>query len=387
MSNRQLSRELAGALEARFNVAHAIPVSRAALGLVAVLRCWRQAHAACGVAVGGAVCHEVVLAVLAAGCEPVFCDVEPLDGLVPEAEWVKARSRGAKVALMVHLYGNPARAAPVRAVFCAPDCLVIDDAAQALGSDGEDGAAGTLGDVGLLSFGPTKQISTGNAALLVRDGAWARRIEQSLEQSVAQPQAVRDTLNAEFRRRLEMARARLRTSGDAAASEFAGLLEGLQPVVDVPYSAACEAATLQALEGYAAAAGARVEKRELWLRELAGTGLRPVGMGQGCVPWRYACRLPGLSWSEQHRISTELRACGMHVSNWYLPAHWFVGQPAGTLPGVEQLAREVFQFWLDDATTTEAIVRDSAIVRQQMAGLHPGMPAGSAAREPSAHEG
>jgi hypothetical protein len=58
----------------------------------------------------------------------------------------------------------------------------------------------------------------------------------------------------------------------------------------------------------------------------------------------------------------------MHVSNWYLPALWFVGQPAGTLPGVERLAREVFQFWLDDAATAESIVRQADAVRQVVDG-------------------
>lgn len=318
-------------------------------------------------ALPSAVCHEVVVAVLAARCEPVFCDVDPSDGLVQDSEWSRARSLGADVAIVVHLYGNPACLAAVRGIFPAQDCLLIDDAAQALGSCYEGRMAGTAGDVGLLSFGPTKHIATGNAALLFRDTALGQDVAARLSAQSTQPVSVRGALASAFRTRLEMARARVRDSGDNSAGAFAGLLEGLAPLLAVPYSPQAGIATVDALAHYAEAAQNRVAKKDLWALGLAGTGLQPVGMGKGCVPWRYACRLPGLSWSEQHRIAEALRAEGMHVSNWYLPAHWFLGPSAPPLPGVETLAREVFQFWLDEHTAREAIERDSAIVRRVLA--------------------
>jgi hypothetical protein len=359
--------QLTRALEHRFGIARAVAVGRAALGLTAVLECWRQRRQVCRVALPAAICHEVVVAVLVAGCEPLFCDVSPSDGLVLDSEWRRVRSLGAEVAVVVHLYGNPAAMRPVRAQFSGPDCLVIDDAAQALGASSADGIAGAAGDVGLLSFGPTKQISTGNAALLFTDAAFAEAVGATLCRIVAQPQPLRDSLASAFRARLESARARLRSVGDAAAGGFLGLLEEMHPVLCVPFSSEHEAATVRALDGYAGAAADRIAKMELWSRGLEGTGLLPVGMGRGCVPWRYTCRLPGLTWSGQHRIAADLRAAGMHVSNWYLPAHWFVGMPSGALAGVETLAREVFQFWIDGNTTAETIARECTMVRQRMA--------------------
>jgi hypothetical protein len=73
---------------------------------------------------------------------------------------------------------------------------------------------------------------------------------------------------------------------------------------------------------------------------------------------------------EQHRLTAVLRACGMHVSNWYLPAHWFAGTGGAGLPGVERLSREVFQFWLDQATTHESIVQQAEAVRHAMTSVH-----------------
>jgi hypothetical protein len=351
-------------LERRFTIERALLAGRAALGLSVLLECWRDRCGHCRVALPAAICHEVVLAVIAAGCEPIFCDVDPLDGLVKESEWLRTRSLGADAAIVVHLYGNPASVGTVRKIFPAPNCLLIDDAAQALGSSGEACMAGCGGDVGLLSFGATKHISTGNAALLFRSAELADEVGARLSSKAPQPRSVRAPLAAAFRVRLEIARGRLRAFGDASADAFVGLLEGLEPLLAVPFSSEAEMATVRALSGYTEAARLRVAKSDLWASGLAGTGLQPVGMGRGCIPWRYTCRLPGLNWLEQHRIAETLRAAGMHVSNWYLPAHWFLGQSARPLPGVQALAREVFQFWIDEGTTPELIEHWSAIVRR-----------------------
>lgn len=358
------SDKLMRALEARFSVPRAIPASRAALGVLAVLQCWRRQRDGCRVALPGAICHEVVLAVLAAGCEPVFCDVDVADGLVTEAEWRKARALGADVAIVVHLYGNPARISHVRSIFPAPDCLVIDDAAQALGSFSRDGLAGGMGDVGLLSFGLTKQLPLGNAAMLFHKAEFAAEVGAMLDNISPVDEAVRATLATTFRSRLDLVRARLRVEGDQAVQGFAGLLDGMDAVLFAPFSIGGEDRVLRALGDYAAASKARLAKAGLWSACLVDTGFEPVGMGPGCVPWRYACRLPGIDWATQHRLAEAMRVTGMHVSTWYLPAHWFLGQGAGTLPGVETLAREVFQFWVSDETTQESILKSAAVVRQ-----------------------
>ncbi len=357
---------LSRVLERQFKVERVLCASRAALGLSVILECWRERRGVCRVALPAAICHEVVVAVLAARCEPIFCDIDPSDGLVCESEWSRARSLGADVAIVVHLYGNPASLGAVRKIFPAPNCLLIDDAAQALGSSYEACMAGGGGDVGLLSFGATKHISTGNAALLFRSAEMAEQVGARLSRKVPQPQSGRSALVSAFRTRLGIARAHQRASDDNSASAFSGLLEGLEPVLAVPFSSEAESATLRALAGYEKAAQERVAKKELWSRGLAGTGLIPVGMGTGCVPWRYTCRLPQISWSKQHQFAEALRKAGVHVSNWYLPGHWFLGQSAGALPGVETLAREVYQFWLDEDTTPEAIESHSAMASRVM---------------------
>jgi hypothetical protein len=358
--------ELSRVLAHQFMAERVLSVSRAALGLTVLLECWRNRRGVCRVALPAAVCHEVVVSVVAAGCEPVFCDVDPSDGLVTESEWVRARARGANAAIVVHLYGNPASTELARSIFPASDCLLIDDAAQALGSSFGASLAGGGGDVGLLSFGATKHIATGNAALLFKSAEFAEEVSARLQSKSPQPSAVRDALTSAFRVRLDIARAALRESSGTATELFRGLLEGLEPVLAAPLSPTAEMATVRRLATYAEAAKARIAKKELWSAGLAATGLKSVGMGRGCVPWRYTCRLPGASWSEQHRIAERIRGVGIHVSNWYIPAHWFLGGRAQSLPGVETLGREVFQFWLDDGTAAAAIEQDCIEIRRIM---------------------
>lgn len=349
-------------LESTFEASRAVIVNRCALGLVAVLRCWRHARPKGRVAVGGAICHDVVVAVRAAGCDIVFCDVDIETGLVTQSEWERARAAGADVAVVVHLYGNPARVAPVRALFPAPDCLVIDDAAQALGTESRDGRAGAKGDVGLLSFTRSKHLPLGNAALLFADRRFCAEVESLLSTYEPQAAELRDRLVASFRSRLEHARARLCEEGEQGWRAFQGMLEGMEPLLFTARSPDGAPVLLRALREFPLAATARIAKAALWESSLSGTGLKSVGMGPGCVPWRYVCRLPGLRWGEQRELSDAMRSAGMEVSNWYLPAHWFLGHPAGTLPDVERLSREVFEFWVDESVTPDSIVRNSQAI-------------------------
>lgn len=357
---------LSGVLERWFGVERAVLVGRAALGLRTALGVWRAARGKYRVAIPGAICHEVLLAVLAADCEPIFCDVDVADGLVPDAEWMRARTLGADAAIVAHLYGNPARTHGVRSIFPAPDCLIIDDAAQALGSYSQDGLCGSLGDIGLLSFGHSKQISIGNGAILMRDQDFATEIEASLPTTVTMPQESRLELQKVFRSKLDAAREQLIATEEPDSRGFTGLLAGTDWMLNVPFDNTLTEAILDAIREYPKNALARIEKARIWRSCLEGKGMVPVGMGPGCVPWRFVCRVPGIDWRTQSLLAEAIRKRGIHVSTWYLPAHWFIGQGTGTLPGVEKLSREVFEFWLDGDVTEQSIADSAQIIRREL---------------------
>jgi dTDP-4-amino-4,6-dideoxygalactose transaminase len=130
------------------------------------------------------------------GARPLFCDIDPVTfNIAPQAVRtliaercevqggvLRNRSTGGRIkALMpVHLYGQVAEMDPLMALADQHHLRVIEDAAQAIGA--EDGAgrrAGSIGDVGCLSFFPTKNLGAfGDAGMCVTsDAALAERLE------------------------------------------------------------------------------------------------------------------------------------------------------------------------------------------------------------------
>ncbi|WP_090130110.1 DegT/DnrJ/EryC1/StrS family aminotransferase [Limnohabitans sp. Rim11] len=350
-------------LERDFNAPYSMPVSRAALGLMAVLRTWVSLGNVGRVALSANVCHDVIAAIIGAGCEPFFCDIDLLDGNVLESEWARAQISGATVALVVHAYGNPVDLSVVRRYFTTENSLVIDDAAQALGSRNEFGIVGGQGDVGLISFGKSKHIEVGGAAVLFKNAVFANNVAATLQSFEILPDDHRRAIYFNFRSRFDAARESLRGGSNVVPVAFAGLLNGYAPYLQLDFPAGASYAAYVALENYPKSIELRLQKVALWNAELVGSRFIPVGMSTGSVPWRFTCRLPGLTWADQYRLAEMMRERGVNVSHWYLPGHWYCESKHPSMPAAERLAQEVFQFWIDDNTSFEDIEFGAKVVK------------------------
>jgi dTDP-4-amino-4,6-dideoxygalactose transaminase len=130
------------------------------------------------------------------GARPVFCDIEPRSfNISPSAVGrfideqcetrdgvlVNRRTGGKVKALMpVHLYGQVADMDPLMALARRHGLKVIEDAAQAIGAaDAAGRRACSFGDIGCLSFFPTKNLGAfGDAGMCTaNDAALAERLD------------------------------------------------------------------------------------------------------------------------------------------------------------------------------------------------------------------
>ena len=107
------------------------------------------------------------------GANPVFIDSEITTwNMCPVAleEAIKdqiVQGKKPKAIIVVHLYGMPAKIAEICTIANEYDILLIEDAAEALGSTYEGKKCGTFGDFGILSFNGNKIITTSGGGALV----------------------------------------------------------------------------------------------------------------------------------------------------------------------------------------------------------------------------
>lgn len=108
------------------------------------------------------------------GATPVFIDSEEdtwnMDpALLEEAikDRIAKTGKKPKAILPVHLYGMPARIDEICAIASKYDIPVLEDAAEALGSEFKGQKCGTFGTFGVLSFNGNKMITTSGGGALV----------------------------------------------------------------------------------------------------------------------------------------------------------------------------------------------------------------------------
>ena len=96
--------------------------------------------------------------IVRAGATPVFVDIDPKTyNIDPDLIEEKITS-GTKAILPVHLFGQAADMGRIMEIADKHGLKVIEDAAQALGCEYQGRPGGGIGDVGCISFFPTKNL-------------------------------------------------------------------------------------------------------------------------------------------------------------------------------------------------------------------------------------
>lgn len=249
-------------------------------------------------------------AVLAAGLEPVFCDVDPGSMCIdPEA----ARSLiepGTAAILAVHAHGNPADMVALESIASSAGIALLSDAAPAFGATIDGRSVGSFGDVAVFSFSGTKVLTAGEGGMIC----------------CADPE-----LAAGLRR---LGRYGL---GDDYVCQGVGLNAKLG---ELP--AALAMLGLPRLDGWLARRARAVELLRRGLEGIAGLRLQRPYPGSRSTWTDFAVTFPSVEVAR--RVVEVTDAYGIDTRPYYRPLHLmlpFAGCPRGPLEHTDDLADRV----------------------------------------------
>jgi len=113
------------------------------------------------------------------GAKPVFVDIDPVTFNLNPSLLEAAITPKTRAIMPVHLFGLPADMDPILAIARAHNLVIIEDAAQAIGSRYAGRFTGTFGEYGCFSFFPSKNLGgAGDGGMITtNDPAIAERLQ------------------------------------------------------------------------------------------------------------------------------------------------------------------------------------------------------------------
>jgi dTDP-4-amino-4,6-dideoxygalactose transaminase len=295
-------------------------------------------------------CATPANAALLAGVAPRFADVDPSTGM-PTLESIQQRWTPQTCAVVfIHLFGQTADLRAVAEWCRSKNILLIEDVAQALGARLPDGsAAGSVGDLSVYSFNPTKILECGGGALLILSQKLVPMCAELAESDPLPPQiddGLARTLALSYRNLHHSLVGLLRTR---AVDEVSSAFLKLQPAFRALY--------LRRMKNPAALVGAwaqlqhvlqhRCRNAQQYEEVLAqGNWERMSQWQQSGVCWRYSLlvNFP----DKLVDFSEAVRRDGFHVSNLYWPVNDFF-RPGDACPNADQFARRIVNLWVDQS--------------------------------------
>jgi dTDP-4-amino-4,6-dideoxygalactose transaminase len=150
------------------------------------------------------------------GARPVFCDIDPVtfnlsaaavqtfidDHCAVQGDRLINRTTGGRIKalLPVHLYGQAADMDPLMAIARLHGLKVIEDAAQAIGTEYKGVRVGSIGDIGCFSFFPSKNLGAfGDAGLCTTNDAQLAESMRVLRVHGGKPKYFHAVIGGNFR--------------------------------------------------------------------------------------------------------------------------------------------------------------------------------------------
>lgn len=110
---------------------------------------------------------STVSAVVMCGATPIFADISEDSFNINPDSILDKLTHNTKAVIIVHLNGIPVDLSEINWILYDDGIATIEDACQALGAEIYDDKAGTIWDIGVYSFYPSKIITTGEGGMIV----------------------------------------------------------------------------------------------------------------------------------------------------------------------------------------------------------------------------
>jgi perosamine synthetase len=121
-----------------------------------------------------------VNAFLYEGCTPVFVDIEPDTKNLDPADLERKISPRSKAVMVVDVFGHPADWDEILRIANKHELKVIDDSCEAIGAEYKNVKVGQFGDAAAFSFYPNKQMTLGEAGVVVTNNDQIASLTRSM---------------------------------------------------------------------------------------------------------------------------------------------------------------------------------------------------------------
>src|SRR5713101_4194442 len=267
------------------------------------------------------------------GATPVFTDILPDTFNMDPAQIESRITPRTRAIVPVHLFGQPADMDPILEIARRRGLPLIEDNAQAIGATYKGRKAGTMGDLGSISFFPTKNLGAyGDGGMVV-------------------------TNSELLATRLRSLRAHGSTKNKYLSDE-----QGWNSRLD-ELQAAILRVKLRHLDAWKAGRQAHAARYNGLLGGVDGVVTPRIAPGCDHVYHQYTIRVP-----RRDAVQKALAAGGIASTVYYpIPLHQqpmyaSLGYRAGAFPGAEQAAREVLSLPVYPELSPEQIERVAAAV-------------------------
>lgn len=324
-------------------------VGRAAWSIFALLRLYKKEKKQT-IVMPSFVCQSVIAAAVKANWCIKFLDIQIENGQISNKDYLMEINENIDAILFVHLLGNKNNIKDLQKKCNEKNILFIEDSAQYCSyNDNQENFDNSY--VRLLSFGHSKIVDVGAGSLILSDDqSLIGEIEKLYKSYTFQEKKITDNFAKKFRSNFYNLKNTLPINFQNKF-EFKALLDLYTPLIDTKTE--LKESTKENIIQKINNLDKNIERRrgnwQKYKSSFFNLPLIPL-LNDYSVPWRASFRINGMNYRAQHELSENLRTLGYEVSNWYLPAHWYIDasdEMDTKLKNTLKLSQEIIQFWVD----------------------------------------